>query len=511
MTMLLNRLVELLGSQVVGIRGPLDGAVGGIAFDSRRVVPGDLFVPWPGGHRHGDGHRYIPEALQAGAVGVVLQQGAAGELPGADSGAACITVKDSRLALALLADAFYGHPSRSLRIIGVTGTNGKSTTAYLIHQLLGAAGISSGLVGTVTNIAGGRELPGSLTTPQAPVLQNWLARMGARGDTHGVVEVSSHALHQNRVAGCRFTAAVFTNLSRDHLDYHGGMDDYAAAKARLFSYVRYDEGVNRPYNVINADDAAGALMARASGAHIIWYGLEGRPGVRPAVQGTGVEVSPEGTAFTLKAGGMTRRVRTPLLGQFNVYNTLAAVAVALEEGFPPGGLGEALAALKPAPGRFQRINRGQPFAVIVDYAHTPDSLEKVLTAARGLIDGRLIIVFGAGGDRDVEKRPLMGAAAGRLADAVITTADNPRSEDPEAISAQIEEGLRPWAGRLAYYEKITDRREAIFAAVGMARPGDGVIIAGRGHETMQIFQHGPVPFDDREVAGEAVDASMGSG
>lgn len=508
--MLLSQLVEQLGAEVISTAGSLAVPIQGIAFDSRRVSPGDLFVPWSGGRRHGDGRKYIPEALRAGAAGVVVERGS-GAGPGSDLGAALIEVKDSRLALGLLADAFYGEPSRRLRLIGVTGTNGKSTTAHLIRQLLAAGGIASGLIGTVNNIAGGRELPGSLTTPQAPVLQNWLARMESRGDTHGVVEVSSHALHQHRVAGCRFAAAVFTNLSRDHLDYHRGMDDYAAAKARLFSRVGYDGGVKQSYAVINADDGAGGFMARSAAVPVIWYGLEGRPGVKPAVRGHDVDVSPGGTEFTLHAGGFSRRVRIPLLGRFNVYNTLAAVAVALEEGVSPDAVARALGRLEAAPGRFQRISRGQPFTVIVDYAHTPDSLEKVLTAARDLAAGRIIAVFGAGGDRDAEKRPLMGAAAGRMADAVIITADNPRTEDPGAIAAEIESGLLPWAGRLAYYEIITDRREAIFAAVAMARPGDAVIIAGRGHETMQIFRHGAVPFDDREVARQAVDASMGAG
>lgn len=509
-TVRLHRLLEALGEWE--LRGQGDPEIRGISYDSRSVRPGDLFVPWRGGRRYGDGHRFIPDAVARGAAAVVAEHGAAGDLPPVPDAVPLIMVNDSRQALARLAASFHGLPSRRLRLIGVTGTNGKTTTTHLIRDLLEAAGRRSGLIGTVRYIVGDVVRDADRTTPQAPDIQGMLAEMTAAGLDAAVMEVTSIALVQERVTGCEFDLGIFTNLTQDHLDDHGSMDAYAAAKRRLFTMLGRGPLGGEPAKagpkaaIINADDAYAEFMAAASPVPVITFGLE-----RPAdFRAEAVRIGPRGTSFLLRAGGATHEVQMPLMGRFNVYNALAALAAAHAEGIEIEAAVEALAHAAPVPGRLERVEAGQPFPVIVDYAHTPDSLENLLLTARDFTPGRLIAVFGCGGDRDPGKRPLMGQIAARLADYVIITSDNPRTEDPAGILADIEAGIAGGEYRDRPREHVVDRREAIGRAVAMARPGDAVVIAGKGHETYQIFRDRTVPFDDRQVAAEALRSLAGS-
>ena len=492
----LKDLVAVLPEKTV--TGPTDRPIRGIAYDSRRVEPGFLFVAIRG--LRYDGHSFIPEAVARGAAAVV------GERAPAEHGVPYVQVPSSRLALGLLAAAFYGHPSARLVLVGVTGTNGKTTTTHLVRWVLEAAGHPTGLIGTVHNIIGGRSLPVERTTPEAADLQRLLAQMRDAGLTHVVMEVSSHALALHRVAGCAFDVGVFTNLTQDHLDFHASMEDYAAAKARLFARLGRNEipGTDKPgpkAAVINADDPWGPFMAARSSAPVITYGIR-----QPAdLSARDVQVEPGGVRFVLVTRAGEVPVRLRLTGRFNVYNALAAAGAGLALGIDPATIARGLESLPAVPGRLERIDRGQPFAVLVDYAHTPDGLENVLTTVRELAGrGRVICVFGCGGDRDRGKRPQMGAIAARLADYTVLTSDNPRSEDPEAILDDIEAGIRQVAG--AAYERVTERAAAIRRALELARPGDVVVIAGKGHEDYQIFADRTIPFDDRQVAAAALEA-----
>ncbi|QIA26841.1 UDP-N-acetylmuramoyl-L-alanyl-D-glutamate--2,6-diaminopimelate ligase [Thermaerobacter sp. PB12/4term] len=492
----LQDLIAVLPDRTV--TGPAGRPIQGITYDSRRVEPGFLFVAIRG--LRYDGHSFIAEAVARGAAAVV------GERPLALEGVPYVQVPSSRLALGLLASAFYGHPSASLVMVGVTGTNGKTTTTHLIRWVLEAGGHPTGLIGTVHNIIAGRSLPVERTTPEAADLQKLLAAMRDEGMTHAVMEVSSHALALQRVAGCAFDVGVFTNLTQDHLDFHASMEDYAAAKARLFSRLGRNEipGTTKPgpkAAVINADDPWGEFMAARSNAPVVTYGLN-----RPAdITARQVEVEPGGIRFILVSPQGEAPVRLRLTGRFNVYNALAAAGAGLVLGLDPATVARGLESLQAVPGRLERIDRGQPFAVIVDYAHTPDGLENVLRGVRELAgQGRVICVFGCGGDRDRGKRPQMGAISARLADYTVLTSDNPRSEDPEAILDDIETGVRRVPG--AAYERVTDRAAAIRRALELARPGDVVVIAGKGHEDYQIFADRTIHFDDREVAAEALAA-----
>ena len=491
-------LLDVLPEKTV--TGPDRVPVAGITYDSRRVQPGFLFVAIRG--LRYDGHSFIPEAVARGAACVVGERAAAVE------GVTYVQVPSSRVALGLLAAAFYGHPSRDLVLVGVTGTNGKTTTTHLIRTVLEQAGHPTGLIGTVHNIIGGRALPVERTTPEASDLQKLLAAMRDAGMTHAVMEVSSHALTLHRVAGCAFDVGVFTNLTQDHLDFHASMEDYAEAKARLFARLgRSEIPVSKPgpkAAVINADDPWGERMARRSTAPVVTYGIR-----EPAdVRARDVAVGPDGVRFVLVTRDGEVPVALQLTGRFNVYNALAAAGTGLALGLDPATVARGLAALPAVPGRLERIDRGQPFAVLVDYAHTPDGLENVLSTVREFARGRVICVFGCGGDRDRGKRPQMGAISARLADYTVLTSDNPRSEDPERILDDIEAGVRHVPG--AAYERVTERAAAIRRALELARPGDAVVIAGKGHEDYQIFADRTIHFDDREVAAEAL-AAMGYG
>jgi UDP-N-acetylmuramoyl-L-alanyl-D-glutamate--2,6-diaminopimelate ligase len=461
------------------VRGDASIAVLALAYRSGDAVPGGLFFCVPG--RKADGHDFAAEAVRNGAIALVVDRW----LP---LDVTQIRVGSVREAMGPMSAAFFGRPADTMTVIGVTGTNGKTTTTYLLESVFREAGLVPGVVGTTGVRIDGRPIPFPRTTPEAPDLHGLLVRMRERGVRAVAMEVSSHGLDQHRIDGILFACAVFTNLSQDHLDYHSSMEEYFEAKARLFT----PEMTRRA--VVNADSVEGRRLVRPD-LPTLTFGLDRGADVRA----TEVETSSGGIAF--RVGDV--RVRSPLRGLFNVENCLATLGVARSIGIPDEVAARGIAAVRSVPGRLETVEAGQGFLVIVDYAHTPDSIESVLRAVRSLATGRLIVVFGCGGDRDRSKRPLMGAVAGRLADLSVITSDNPRSEDPLAIIAEIEEGVRGAGGS---YLVEQDRRAAIRSAVGRARAGDVVVIAGKGHETYQEFADRRVPFDDRRVAAEELRA-----
>ena len=456
-----------------------------VGYDSRRLPAGGLFVAIKGAVS--DGNQFVDAARKKGAVAIVS------EAP-PDGGGPWAQVSDAREALALLSAAALGDPAESLRLVGVTGTNGKTTTTYLIDAALRAAGHTVGLIGTVQYRIGTRLVEATRTTPESSDLQSLFRQMADEGCTDAVMEVSSHSLELKRVHGCRFQVAVFTNLTRDHLDFHGDMERYFAAKERLFDTYLREDG----HAVINADDDRAPALAAASRGKVWTYGLE-----RPAdVSATGISLSLKGTRFRARTPRGEFDVETPLIGRFNVENFLAGLTAALALGVEPAVALRGLLTMTGVPGRLERVNAGQDFAVIVDYAHTDDALKNLLETVRELKPRRLITVFGCGGDRDRTKRPLMGAVAARLSDVVVVTSDNPRSEPPEAIIDEIQRGMN--GSRRGERHAIVDRREAIARALEMAEPGDAVVIAGKGHETYQVLRDRTVPFDDRQVARDLI-------
>jgi UDP-N-acetylmuramoyl-L-alanyl-D-glutamate--2,6-diaminopimelate ligase len=454
-----------------------------VAYDSRRISPGGLFVAIRGAVT--DGNRFVDAARKKGAVAVVSEASP-------DGGGPWAQVPDAREALALLSAAALGDPAESLRLVGVTGTNGKTTTTYLIDAALRAAGHTVGLIGTVQYRIGARLVEASRTTPESSDLQGLFRQMVDEGCTEAVMEVSSHSLELKRVHGCRFQVAVFTNLTRDHLDFHGDMERYFAAKRRLFDTYLREDG----HAVVNADDDRAMALASVSRGQVWTYGIEGSA----HVSASGISLSLKGTRFRARTPRGEFDVETPLIGRFNVENFLAGLTAALALGVDPAVALRGLLTMTGVPGRAERVNAGQDFAVIVDYAHTDDALKNLLETVRELKPRRLITVFGCGGDRDRTKRPLMGAVAARLSDVVVVTSDNPRSEPPEAIIEEIQRGMN--GSRRGERYAIVDRREAIARALEMAGPGDAVVIAGKGHETYQVLRDRTVPFDDRQVARE---------
>lgn len=474
------KLSELL-TAVPGcrVRGSRDVEIAGISLDSRTVRDGFLFAALPGAHR--DGCDFAEDAAARGAAAVLAQREilAHGRLT-------VVTADDSRAALAGIADRFYGSPSRELAVIGVTGTNGKTTVCYLAQAMLAAAGRKTALLGTIEYLVGGRSIPAERTTPEAPGLQAMLREAVREGCGAVVMEVSSHALAQHRVECVAFQTAVFTNLGSDHLDYHGNHDDYYAAKAMLFR----SPGLRCA--VVNVDDPRGRALAADASAPVITYGIEGEA----TLSARAVETGPTGSRFEMDFRGARTPVALPLLGRHNVYNALAAAGAAFAAGIGAGAVAEALSGARPVPGRLEEVPAGLPCRVFVDYAHTGEALESALTALRGLCAGRLIVVFGCGGDRDRSKRRPMGRVAARLADAAIITTDNPRREDPGEIMAEIARGFDGSGVRPVV---IADRREAIAAALAGAGAGDVVLVAGKGHERTQEIGSTVVPFSDRDV------------
>ncbi|HUC93138.1 MAG TPA: UDP-N-acetylmuramoyl-L-alanyl-D-glutamate--2,6-diaminopimelate ligase [Paenibacillus sp.] len=466
----------------------------GIETDSRKVKPGDLFICLPG--HTVDGHDYAQAAVDGGAVALVVQRRL-------DIAVPQIVVKDSRLAMAVMAGRYYGSPSERMKLIGVTGTNGKTTVTYLVEKIMQDAGYAAGVIGTIERRFGGRAFPMSGTTPEALELQRYLHEMAEAGTAYCAMEVSSHALEQGRVKGCRFRTAVFTNLTQDHLDYHGTMERYAGAKQLLFSRLGNTyaaEADRRSYAVLNADDEASASFARATSAEVITYGVDRDADVRAS----DIRIAARGTSFRAATFRGETDITLRMVGKFNVYNALAALSCALIEGIPLEAAKASLEAVPGVPGRVESVDAGQPFTVVVDYAHTPDGLENVLKAVREFATRKVLCVFGCGGDRDRTKRPIMGRIAASYADYVIVTSDNPRTEEPHAILADIEAGLRADGVAAERYELLVDRRAAIEKAVEMASPGDVVLIAGKGHETYQIIGNKTLDFDDRLVAEQAI-------
>jgi UDP-N-acetylmuramoyl-L-alanyl-D-glutamate--2,6-diaminopimelate ligase len=478
---------ELRGDRSVEIRD--------LAYDSRRVGPGTLFFCFAG--ERTDGHDFAPAVVEAGAAALVVERPLELDLPQA-------RVEDARAAMAPIAASFNGDPTAELGVVGITGTNGKTTTAFLVRHLLESAGHRCGLLGTVQQVVGGRVEEVERTTPEAIDLQRTFDRMLSSGDEYCAMEVSSHALVLHRADAIHFAAKVFTNLSQDHLDFHADMEDYFEAKRLLFSgeggapILELEGGIS----VINVDDAYGRRLADdlscGEGGDCISYSAAGAEADLSARE---VGFDATSSRFTCATPEGEIDVRIPLPGDFNVANALAALSVAHALGLDLTESAAALSSAEQVPGRFESIDEGQPFTVVVDYAHTPDSLENVLKAARRVTSGRLISVFGCGGDRDRDKRPLMGRAGAELSDVAVVTSDNPRSEDPAAIIAQIEAGIDESAPADVVVEQ--DRRRAIALALGRAGEGDAVVIAGKGHEQGQEFEGGrKIPFDDRDVARE---------
>jgi UDP-N-acetylmuramyl-tripeptide synthetase len=498
------RLAELLaGWAGLTVTGPTDLEIVGIAHDSRTVEPGCLFVGIRG-FRH-DGAAFIPQAIARGAVAVMVERDPSGL--GIPAAVTVIRVPDARVGLATAASRFFGHPSRALRLIGVTGTNGKTTTTYLVEAILGTAGRRVGLLGTIQYRCGGVTFAGERTTPESSDLQSLLARMRGLGAWGAVMEVSSHSLALQRVAGCEFDVGVFTNLTQDHLDFHGTMQGYAEAKARLFQMLGTDRAKpGEAGAVLNAEDPWAPFFAGQTRARVIRYALAGEADLRVRAS----EFTLDGIRATVDSPWGRWEVASPLVGGHNLANILGAAGACLHLGLDRDTVARGVTALRAVPGRFEKVEAGQPFGVVVDYAHTPDALERTLQIARQFAGGRVIALFGCGGDRDRGKRPIMGEAAARLADVVIATSDNPRSEDPLAILAEIEVGVARAGAGAAEHATIADRREAIAEAVRRARPGDLVVIAGKGHETSQILRDRTIPFDDRLVARDAL-AALGFG
>ncbi len=462
-----------------------------LAHDSRKVGPGTLFVCMPGATV--DGHSFVAEAVKKGAVAVLAEHTVDGA-----SAVPTLLVPDVRKALEKVAPWFYGDPAGALRMIGVTGTNGKTTTTHIIRDIFNQAGRPCGVSGTLHTLIGDRVIPVKNTTPDVLDLQSTLSDMVTGGMQYVAMEVSSHALALGRVAGCEYDSAVFTNMTQDHLDFHHTLENYRDAKAMLFRQLDApNPRKGKKSAIANIDDPAGNFMLGQTQARRISYGIDNEATVRAM----NIDIRPEFSHFlvTGELGGF--EVRSRLTGLFNVYNMLAAISVAFAEGIGNADIQAALEKFDRVPGRLERVEIDRPFSVIVDYAHTPDGLANVLRTAKQFVRGRLIVVFGCGGDRDRTKRPIMGELAARYADHVIVTSDNPRSEDPEFIIRQIMEGITSPDLR-SRTETITDRRTAIERALEMGCPGDVILVAGKGHENYQILADRTIHFDDREVVKE---------
>jgi UDP-N-acetylmuramoyl-L-alanyl-D-glutamate--2,6-diaminopimelate ligase len=492
--------------------GDLDQEVAGLVYDSRRVAKGDVFFAVPG--EHADGHQFVNRAIEHGAIAAVVTDTAK-----VRPGVTFVRVHDVRATMGLWAAHFYGQPGRRVKIVGVTGTNGKTTTTYLIESIFASAGLEPGVIGTINYRYGGTEMPAHHTTPESLDLHALMAEMAHGGSRSIVMEVSSHALVQERVRGVDFDVGVFTNLSRDHLDYHTNMDDYFVAKSSLFTDYLPASSKSTKAAVINGDDARGReLLSKAQRAGLTtWsYGSGEDWDIKPLE----VHQDVSGQSGKLKVKDSVIEFSSELIGAANLDNILAAVGVGFALRIPPTAIVGGIKKLRSVPGRLQRIENSRGVVVLVDYAHTPDALEKTLGAVRPLTEAKVLTVFGCGGDRDRGKRPLMGEIAARLSDLVVLTSDNPRSEDPVRILQEIEAGIQnigvskvdaqaPNVHRVHGYGVEADRRKAIGLALSWAQPGDVVVIAGKGHENYQILGKQKIHFDDREVAREILSSQAG--
>lgn len=488
--MKLAELLDVLGQNIISL-GDMDIDITGIAYDSRKVMPGMIFVAIPGGNF--DGHNFILQALESGAAAIICERETdTGDKPR-------IMVPDSRRALAALSARLYNYPDRRLRLIGVTGTNGKTTTTTIIKWLLESVGHKVGLVGTISNLAGEEMLPATHTTPESLELFELFATMEAKGCDYLVIEASSHALAQGRVSACNFAGAVFTNLTQDHLDYHGTMTNYCDCKVELFRLLDPQAGANR-YGVVNFDDSYCQSFISSTAVPVWTYGA-GTADCELDLKLLHYSSSARGMDYTVLYNNRKYEVHIPLIGQFNIYNTMAAMTTALAEGLEIEDIISLLAQAPQVPGRFELIDEGQDFTVVVDYAHTPDGLENLLQAAQQLKPRRLLTVFGCGGNRDAGKRPIMGRIAGAISDVAIITSDNPRFEDPYDIIAQIEAGIK---GVCSNYLVEADRGRAVAMAIKMAEPGDMIVLAGKGHEDYQVIGDEKMPFDDREYTRQMI-------
>ncbi len=470
----------------------LEADVRGLAYDSRKVEPGYLFFAFAGAKA--DGASFAAAALQKGALAVISDRPPHGQTRGK-----WIQVAQGREALALAARNFYNKPDERIRLTGVTGTNGKTTSTSLIDAILRAAGKTTALIGTIEYHLAGRVLPAVNTTPESLDLFRMFDELAQAGGTHATLEASSHALDLGRIYAMHFHTAAFTNFTRDHLDYHGTMDAYFDAKQLLFT-PRI--GPPPSFAVLNADDEQIRSLELAAGTEVFWYGIDRQPpNARSAkqsyVRAENIESTFSGLRFDVVSDKERFQLESALVGQINIYNILLACSAALTYGISEEEIQKGLANLQRVPGRFERVEEGQPFTVVVDYAHTDDALRNVIAVARGMRPKRVITLFGCGGDRDRSKRPLMGVAAAELSDYVVLTSDNPRSEDPLAIMNDAMVGLSRYD---TPHVAEPDRERAIRKAIETAGPGDVVILAGKGHETYQILRDGPIPFDDREVA-----------
>ncbi len=497
----MTKLSQLLQALPKAVRRPTksqeaDPEVSAITEDSRRVRPGSLFIAVPGVER--DGHAFIADAVNRGAAVVVGEQSIDIDVP-------YVQVVDSRAALAYLCAAWHGFPGRQLRVIGVTGTDGKTTTVNLIASILRAAGHRVGVISTVSASIGFDEMDTGLhtTTPDAPTVQDYLARMVAAGSQYAVIEATSHGLAQHRVTACDFDVAVVTNITREHLDYHGTVEEYRSAKARLFQHLHsaYHKPETPKVSVLNADDSSYDYLEPLASERCYSYGVQ-RPSDVSAVE---ARLTPRGTSFLAITPDDEFKVTTSLVGMFSVYNILAALAVAYSQGVEVEAMQRGVAAMTGVVGRMERVDLGQDFDVLVDFAHTPNSLEKALQAARTMSDGRLLVVFGCAGLRDRGKRPLMGEIAGRLADMVFLTAEDPRTEDVHEIMRQMAEGCQK-AGRREGdgYWAIADRGQAIAEAIHRAQSGDLVVVTGKGHEQSMCFGSTEYPWSDHEAVRTAL-------
>ena len=486
--MRLGQIIE--GLPMNSLTGSVETEVAGLSIDSRKVSSGDMFIALKG--TGFDGREFLEDAVNAGAAAILMENGGDGEALEVP----CVFVRDARAALAHVAANFHDHPSEELDVLGVTGTNGKTTTAYLIRAMLKAAGHSVGMIGTISYMVGEEATPAPLTTPEAPEFQGLLRRMLSAGCGYVVSEVSSHALAQMRVDGTRFRVAVFTNLTRDHLDFHKDMGTYFEAKKRLFTELL--DGAS----VVNADDRYGAELIKLLRGNVLSFGIDSEADI----MAKDISNTRDGVSFALVSDSGSLQIESTLVGMFNVYNILSAAGVCLALGVEGRHIAEGVKNMEPVEGRFRRVEAGQDFLCIVDYAHTEDALERLVKTAREFTEGRVITLFGCGGNRDQSKRPAMGAAATGLSDFSVITSDNPRDEDPLKIIDGILSGVVGDA-----YEVIPDRDEAIARAVGMANKGDTVIIAGKGHETYQEIKGVRHGFSDLEKARVHISALAGEG
>lgn len=475
------------------VLGPNEVEVLDITADSRAVKPGFAFWCLVGANVNG--HRFVQQAVENGAVAIIASEPV--EVP---EGVVVIQVPNTREAMCQAVPAFFDYPGNRMRMIGVTGTNGKTTTTHMIRHILRAQGHKVGIIGTVHMMIEDKVFPVHNTTPDVIDLQHALYQMVEAGITHCVMEVSSHALALGRVTGVEYDTAVFTNLTQDHLDFHKTFENYLAAKAKLFQQVSASNQVKEGKGaVINIDDVYGHRIVEVTDAPTITYSIDGDG----TLQASHVEMSTKTSHYTVTYGDESYDLVMNTTGLFNVYNTLAAMGACLLEGVSMEAIDKALTSFHAVPGRFELIEEGQPFAVVVDYAHTPDGLENILKTAQAIKENRIIVVFGCGGDRDATKRPIMGRIAVTYGDVVYITSDNPRTEDPVAIVEQVTAGVKEKAAGKEYHV-VVDRGEAIHQAIHQAQPGDMVIIAGKGHEDYQILKDRTIHFDDREVAREAL-------